>query len=122
MKPSPLYNFLGCTVLHFVMNNFVFDPCNVPLEQRQDCGYPGIEGNTCQAVGKLSIVLMKPDVLLKMLFTAGLIFALTLWAFKDSGFPKSVGVLYVALALMTAYESTRCCHDSTVPSGPHCYY
>jgi hypothetical protein len=42
--------------------------------------------------------------------------------FKKSGFPSMVAVAYLGVAVMTVVNATRCCHDSTVPYGPHCFF
>ena len=119
---SPLYNFILLGVLNFWASTWIFNPCSVPLLQRQDCGYPGIDPSTCMMFGKLALVLRNPLMLVQICVLAAVVLSASLLMFKKSGFPATVGIAYVGMGLMTVFNSTRCCHDSTVPSGPHCYY
>lgn len=121
-KMSPIYNFVFLSLAHLLANVYLFDPCNVPLKDRRDCGFHGITGATCETFGKLSIVTRDLGVFLRIsMFTCTVL--ITSWmVFRKSGFPPIVGVLYAGFALSTVFTATRCCHDSTVGSGPHCYY
>lgn len=58
----------------------------------------------------------------RLMMIASSVFLVALYMFKKSGFPSSVVIAYVGVGMFTIFNATRCCHDSTVPYGPHCYY
>lgn len=119
---SPFYNFILLSVLNLWACLWMFNPCSVPLLQRQDCGYPGIHSSTCMMFGKLSIALRNPIMLVQICMFGTFVLTTSMVLFKKSGFPATVGIAYIGIGLLTVFNSTRCCHDNEVPSGPHCYY
>lgn len=119
---TPVYNFMFLALAHLLANVFLFDPCNVPLKDRRDCGFPGITDTACQTFGKLSIVTRDLSIFLKISAFTFTVLALSWMCFKKSGFPTIVGVLYVGIAFSTVFSATRCCHNPAAVSGPHCYY
>ena len=119
---SPLYNFLLLAIAHLIASSLIFDPCSVPLYDRQDCGYPGITPNTCVMFGKWSSITSNPMMLVRVISVTASAVLISMYMFTKSGFPSVVAVAYLGLAAMTVFNATRCCHDSSVPYGPHCYF
>jgi hypothetical protein len=119
---APLYNFLIVAIVHMIASSMWLNPCSVPIDQRRDCGYPGIEPGTCTTFGKASLVTRDPMMFSRLMMIAGSVFLSVLLMFKKSGFPSPVVVAYIGIGLLTVYNATRCFHDSTVPYGPHCYF
>lgn len=121
MKVSPLYNFLGLLVFHG-MHLWFLDPCHVAVNLRQDCGYPGISGETCVKNGKFMLMLKDYKVLFVTLIRWVMASYPTVFAYMESDLPNAIGLVYASLGMYTAFSLTRCCYDSTFDGAPHCYH
>ena len=121
MKISSLYNFLIVLLINAIAVYQVFNPCNVLVGNRRDCGYMGISPETCTGSGKLTLMLRDLTVLVPTLLRWAIIGLPTYHIYMMSDLPKSAGYIYGLIGFLSALTISRCCYEP-VEGAPHCYH